>query len=141
VKQKQKRELQKVESEYDATLKASEDKLAVTKQKLADAKEQVLKEKEKWQARLDAMNGELDKANDRVYQEKARRRVQVQQQIDETARVEMILQNYAECLEEENEDLRKELTVAVKDKRVAERKSEKDRRYAKARLDKLHAER
>jgi hypothetical protein len=72
------------------------------------------------------MNDELDKANDRVYQEKARRRGQVQQQIDKTARVEMILQNYAECLEEENEDLWKELTDAIKDKRVAERKSEKD---------------
>jgi hypothetical protein len=74
----------------------------------------------------DSMNDELDKANDRVYQEKARRRGQVQQQIDKTARVEMILQNYAECLEEENEDLWKELTDAIKDKRVAERKSEKD---------------
>jgi hypothetical protein len=36
------------------------------------------------------MNDELDKANDRIYEEKARRCGQVQQQIDETA----------ECLED-----------------------------------------
>jgi signal transduction protein with GAF and PtsI domain len=52
----------------------------------------------------------------------------------------MILNNYVDSLEEENEDLRNELTAAIKEKRVAEQKSEKDRRYAKARLKKLHTE-
>jgi hypothetical protein len=132
--------MQNLESEYQVSLQAKDDKVATIKQKLADVKDQVHKEKEKWQFKLDALNAELEKANDRVYQEKARRRAQVQNQLDETARVEMILQNYVESLQEENEELRNELKEAIKDKRVAERKSEKDRRNAKARLEKWHAE-
>jgi hypothetical protein len=101
VKQKHKRELEKVGSEYETTLNASKGKLTTIKQKLAVAKEEVLKEKEKWQVKLDSMNDEIEKANDQVYKEKARCRAQVQEQINETARVQMILQNYVDSLEEE----------------------------------------
>jgi hypothetical protein len=73
-KQKHKREIQKLASEYEGSLKASEMKIVTIKQKLAVAKEQVLKEKDRWQMKLDSMNDEIEKANDRVYQEKARRR-------------------------------------------------------------------
>jgi hypothetical protein len=73
-KQKHKREIQKLAAEYEGSLKASNVKLATIKQQLAVAKEQVLKEKDKWQVKLDSMNDDIEKANDRVYQEKARRR-------------------------------------------------------------------
>jgi hypothetical protein len=36
---------------------------------LAAVQEETSKEKEKWQLKLDALNTELDKANDRVYQD------------------------------------------------------------------------
>jgi hypothetical protein len=132
------------EHEAELKLKGAQESFQKNKQqwknRLAAVQEETSKEKEKWQLKLDALNAELDKANDQVYQEKARRRAQVQEQINETAYVQMILQNYVDSLEEENEDLWNELTAAIKERRVAERKSEKDRLYAKARHDKLHNE-
>jgi hypothetical protein len=145
VKQKHKQEMLKAGGEHERQLKSAEDNLQKNKEqwkkRLAAVQEQIAKEREKWQSKLDALNEELSVDIDRVYQEKARRRAQVREQLDETARVQMILQNYVDSLEEENEELRTELKDAIKDKCAAVRTSEKDRRNAKARLDKWHAER
>jgi hypothetical protein len=61
--------------------------------------------------------------------------------LDDTANAEMMLQNYIESLEEENDELCDELKAAITDKRAAVRKSEKDRKLAKSRLDEWDAER
>ena len=53
----------------------------------------------------------------------------------------MMLQNYVDSLEGENNELRAELKAALSDKRAAVRKSERERKLAKSRLEKWHAER
>jgi pyruvate-formate lyase len=65
----------------------------------------------------------------------------VQMHFNDTANAEMMLKNYIESLEEENDELRDELKAAITDKRAAVRKSEKDRKLAKSRLDEWDAER
>jgi hypothetical protein len=68
----------KVSSEHEAELKGAQESFQKKKQqwkkRLAAVQEETSKEKEKWQVKLDVLNAKLDKANDRVYQEKARRR-------------------------------------------------------------------
>jgi hypothetical protein len=64
----------------------------------------------------------------------------VWKQIDETKRVEMMLTNYSDSLEEENEELRRELAVAIQEKRKAQRTMHKSTKLAKDRLEKWHAE-
>jgi hypothetical protein len=64
----------------------------------------------------------------------------VHKQIEETARVEMMLQNNADVLKEENVELRTKIQATIKDKRLAERASSKDKKLAKDRLEKWHAE-
>jgi chromosome segregation ATPase len=99
----------KAGGEHERQLKSAEDNLQKNKEqwkkRLAAVQEQSAKEREKWQSKLDALNEELSVASNRVYQEKARRRAQIREQLDETARVQMILQNYVDSLEEENEEL------------------------------------
>ena len=51
-----------------------------------------------------------------------------------------MLQNYADTLEEEKEDLRRKMHKAVAAKCSAERSSTKSKKLAKDRLDKWHAE-
>jgi hypothetical protein len=145
VKQKHKRELVKVQSEQDAasrkTSEQHEKKIQMWKNRLTAALEQTAKERAKWVSQLNKLEQELAHAKDRVYVEKAKCRTLVQHQIDETERVEMHLKNYADSLEEENQELRSELKAAISDKRAAERLSLKDKQLAKTRLDKWHAER
>jgi hypothetical protein len=98
-------------------------------------------EKEKWKTKLDKLNEEMQLANDRVHNAKMNQRALVQKHLDDTSNAEMMLQNYIESLEEENDELRAELKAAITDKRAAVRKSEKDQKLAKSHLDKWHAER
>ena len=53
----------------------------------------------------------------------------------------MMMQNYAETLEEENGELRSKVQAAIADKQTAERSSAKNKKLAKDRLEKWHAER
>jgi flagellar biosynthesis GTPase FlhF len=53
----------------------------------------------------------------------------------------MMLTNYAAAVEEENQELRRELKAAIANKQAAERLSAKDKQLAKDRLEKWHTER
>ena len=98
VQQKQKRELKKMQADYDgATESASrrhEKKISAMKERVAEARKLSEEEKAKWQSKLDKRDLELSTAKDRVYAEKAKCRSLVAKQIAETQRVQMQLQNY-----------------------------------------------
>ena len=74
MKQKHKRELAKVDSEYEAALESAQVQHLKNKEqwtnRLVALQDKTLKEKEKWQLKLEALNAELEKANDRVYTKK-----------------------------------------------------------------------
>jgi hypothetical protein len=53
----------------------------------------------------------------------------------------MMMQNYAETLEEENAEPHSKVQAAVAEKLTAERSSAKNKKLAKDRLEKWHAER
>ena len=75
-------------------------KIQLWKDRFAVLRKEVAKEKEKWIEKYNKLEQQLAKAKDCVYTEKARCRTLVQKQIDETDRVEKMLQNYADTLEE-----------------------------------------
>ena len=140
MKQKQKKELERMQSLSDHKTKQYKDKIEQWKERFDVLREQVAKEKEKWVVKYNNLEQQLSTAKDRVYAEKAKCRSLVQKQIEETARVEMMLQNYADVLKEENMELRTKIQATIKDKRLAERASSKDKKLAKDRLEKWHAE-
>jgi hypothetical protein len=121
--------------------KQQENKVEQLKERMVKLQEDVFAEKEKWQTRYNNLETQLSAAKDRVYLEKAKQRTLVQKQIQETERVEMMLTNYAAAVEEENQELRRELKAAIADKQAAERLSAKDKQLAKDRLEKWHTER
>ena len=98
-----------------------ETKINRYKARLKTAQEQTAAEKEKWRAKLAKLNEEMEVANDRVHNAKVNQRALVQQHLDDTAEVEMMLQNYVESLEGENNELHAELKAALSDKRAAVR--------------------
>ncbi len=140
MKQKQKRKLEKMQAVYSHKTIQNESKIQLWKDRFAVLRKEVTKEKEKWIDKYNKLEQQLAKAKDCVYTEKARCRTLVQKQIDETDRVEKMLQNYTDTLEEEKEDLRRKMHKAVAAKCSAERSSTKSKKLAKDRLDKWHAE-
>ena len=66
--------ISKLESEHNAIKAISAAKLNKMQRKLVEQKNEILKDREKWQGKLDALNGELDKASDCVCSEKRRGR-------------------------------------------------------------------
>ena len=127
-------------SVMDYTTKQHEAKIQQWKERIAALRDDVSKEKEKWLEKYYKLEKELQETRDRVYTEKAKCRTLLQKQIDETERVQMMLRNYADTLEEENEELRHLAKEAVTQKIAAERASSKHKKLAKDRLDKWHAE-
>lgn len=121
--------------------KQQENKVEQLKERMVKLQEDVFAEKEKWQTRYNNLETQLSAAKDCVYLEKAKQRTLVQKQIQETERVEMMLTNYAAAVEEENQELRRELKAAIANKQAAERLSAKDKQLAKDRLEKWHTER
>ena len=103
--------------------------------------EQTAVKKEKWKAMLTNLNVELLVDNDRVHNAKANQRTLIQQHLDETAHAKMMLQNYVDSLEEENDELHMELKMAISEKSTALQKSEKEWNFAKSWLNNWHAER
>jgi uncharacterized membrane protein len=140
VKQKQKKELERVQAVSDYAATQHEEKIRRWKERFALLREEVAKEKERWIEKYNNLETQLSTTKDRVYAEKAKCRSLVQKQILETERVEMYLRNYADVLKEENEELRHKIQSAIKDKHLAERASSKDKKLAKERLEKWHAE-
>ena len=140
MKQKQKKELERVNAVSDHKATQHEEKIRWWKERFAVMQAEVAKEKEKWILKYNKLESQLSSTKDRVYAEKARWRSLMQKQIEETDRVQMMLQNYADVLLEENAELRRKIQVTVKEKRSAERASKKDKQLAKDRLEKWHAE-
>jgi hypothetical protein len=100
----------------------------------------VSNEKDKWMSKYSKLEEQLQSTKDRVYLERVKHRTLIQKQIEETERVEMMMQNYAETLEEENGELRSKVQAAIADKQTAERSSTKNKKLAKDRLERWHAE-
>lgn len=90
---KQKKELEKIQSEYEGaarhTHQQHKKKMQQFKDQLAAARQQTAEERAMWQSKLDKLELKLVSAKDRVYTEKARCRALVQKQMDETDRVGM----------------------------------------------------
>jgi len=89
---------------------------------------------------LQKMEKEVEMANDKAYKEKALCRYAVQKQLDKTKSVETVLRNYADSLAENNAELRRELKVALEEKRATMKSSAKAKRLAVDCLDKWHKE-
>lgn len=140
MKQKQKRELERVYAVSDLAAKQHDAKIQQWKDRFAQLRDDVAKEKESWILKYNNLEHLLTLSKDRLYSEKAKCRTLVQRQIDEAKRVEIMLKNYSESLEEENVELRHELGTAIKEKRKAEQASHKSTQLAKDRLQKWHAE-
>lgn len=144
VKQKHNNKLKKQQSEYESAIEATsaayKKKIEQLKSRLEDSRQKVADERKKWQETLNVLDAELATTKDQVYNEKVKRRNAVQQQIDETKRIESDLRNYTECLEEKNVDLCRELKDAIIAKHAAARSSRRDKHLAKSRLDKWHKE-
>ena len=109
--------------------------------RFAKLREDVSNEKDKWMSKYSKLEEQLQSTKDLVYLERLKHRTLIQKQIEETERVEMMMQNYAETLEEENGELRSKVQAAIADKQTAERSSAKNKKLAKDRLEKWHAER
>ena len=98
-------------------------------------------EKEKWQNDLRSLDMDLSTAEDRLYVEKVKRCQAIQQQSDEMQQAVSIVKNYADSLEETNNDLRDELKQALLDKYAALKLTFKAKQLASDRLEKWHIER
>jgi hypothetical protein len=98
VKQKQKKELKRVQAVSDYAATQHEEKIRRWKERFALLREEVAKEKERWIEKYNNLETQLSTTKDRVYAEKAKCRSLVQKQILETERVEMYLRNYADVL-------------------------------------------
>ena len=131
MKQKQKRELERVYAVSDLAAKQHDAKIQKWKDRFAQLRDDVAKEKESWILKYNNLEHLLTLSKDRLYSEKAKCRTLVQRQIDEAKRVEIMLKNYSESLEEENVELRRELGTAIKEKRKAEQASHKSTQLAK----------
>ena len=73
----------------------------------------------KLQDKLRSLDIELSTTKDQVYVVKAKHRQAMQEQFDETQRAVSMVQNYANSLEETNDDLRDKLKQALFEKHRA----------------------
>jgi flagellar motility protein MotE (MotC chaperone) len=72
VKQKQKKELERVQAVSDHTATQHEEKIRQWKERFAVLREEVAKEKEKWIKKYNNLETQLSTTKDRVYAEKAK---------------------------------------------------------------------
>jgi hypothetical protein len=84
---------------------------------------------------------QLQSTKDRVYLKRVISTVLSYRNRSRKQRVEMMMQNYAETLEEENWELHSKVQAAIADKQTAKRSSAKYKKLAKDRLERWHAER
>ena len=93
------------------------------------------------QNKLRSLDIDLSTTKDQVYVEKAKHRQAMQKQFDETQRAVSMVQNYANCLEETNDDLRDELKQVLFEKHSATSLTANAKQRASNRLEKWHIER
>ena len=144
-KEKHRQQLKKQQSEHEAVVRVSERRQAKSREqwrkKLLAGQEKLSADRARWQEKLDKLDAELEKASDRVYSEKVKRRRDVQQQLMQAANGEMKMQHYINSLDESNAELTAELKTALEEKRAAKKAKAKAKKVAADRLEKWHAER
>jgi hypothetical protein len=121
------RQLMKKQESFKSKMKAAELKLKSEQLKLEDE--------------LRSVDIDLSTTKDQLYVEKAKHRWAIQQQYDETQRAVSIVQNYADSLEDTNNDLRDELKKVLFEKHQATSLTAKAKQLASNRLEKWHIER
>lgn len=145
VSQKHNKQLEKLQSEHDAVVRANQARYEKSKQrwkkKLEAEMEKLHKDRVKWQNKIDKIQEQLDDANDRAYLAIAKGRRNLQKQIDAADKKEMEMQNYIKEIDEMNMEMAAEWKQAMKEKKQAEASSEEGKVLADKRLEKWHAER
>ncbi len=111
------------------------------KSKLLLAKLKLEKETDNWKKQIHNLDIKLTTAKDKLYIEKMKRWQAIKEQFDGTERAVAIEKNYADSLEETNDDLRSKLKAAIAKKRAAFRLMRKAKKLATQRLDNWHEER
>ena len=129
------------EAELLVSARQQMNKQELLKNKMMAAQLKLKTEKEKWQNDLRSLDMDLSTAEDRLYIEKVKRCQAIQQQSDEMQQAVSIVKNYADSLEETNNDLRDELKQALLDKFAVLRLTSKAKQLALDRLEKWHIER
>ena len=128
------------EAELLVSARQQMNKQELLKNKMMAAQLKLKTEKEKWQNDLRSLDMDLSTAEDRLYVEKVKRCQAIQQQSDEMQQAVSIVKNYADSLEETNNDLRDELKQALLDKFAVLRLTSKAKQLASDRLEKWHIE-
>jgi len=127
VKKKHAQVLAKQQSFYEAEVRVSgrqfESRMMAAQHKLMSEKLKLVSTKEK------------------LYIAKSKHRRAMQHQLDETQRTVSIVQNYADSLQDANNDLRDELKEALSEKHRATSLTVKAKQLASHRLEKWHIER
>ena len=95
------------------------------KSRMKAAQLKLMTEKLKLESELRSLDIDISTTKDQLYVAKAKHRWAMQQQFDETERALSIARNYADSLEETNNDLRDELKEALYEKNRATRLTSK----------------
>ena len=110
------------QSFYEAEARVSGRQLTkkqeLLKSRMKAAELKLKSEQIKLQYKLRSLDIDLSTTKDQVYVEKAKHRQAMQEQFDETQRAVSMVQNYANSLEETNDDLRDKLKQALFEKIV-----------------------
>ena len=145
MKKKHAQVLGKQQSFYEAEVRVSGRQLMKKqdslKSRMMAAQLKLMSEKLKLESELRSLDNDLSTTKDQLYIAKAKHRHAMQHQLDETQRAVSIAQNYADSLEDTNNDLRDELKEALSEKRRATSLTAKAKKLASHRLKKWHIER
>jgi hypothetical protein len=137
--------LEEIKSGYEAQARVSArhhlNKQEEWKSKLLLAKLKLEKKTDNWKKELPNLDIELTTAKDKVYIEKMKQQQAIKEQFDETERAVAIVHNYADSLEETNDNLRSKLKAAIAEKGAAFRLTRKAKKLAAQQLDNWHEER
>jgi hypothetical protein len=145
VKKKNAQVLCKQQSFYEAEARVSGRQLMkkqdLFKSRMKAAQLKLMTKKLKLESELRSLDIDISTTKDQLYVAKAKHRWAMQQKFDETERALSIARNYADSLEETNNDLRDELKEALYEKNRATRLTSKAKKLASHRLEKWHMER
>ena len=106
------------------------------KKKLIEQKKEISRHRAIWQGKFDKLNIELESEFGRIYLEKRKGRISIQDQIDTAAKNKYELQNYIDQLEEGYVAQLIELKSALKAKRSAIKSNQTSKLLAASRLKK-----
>ena len=136
MKNKHAGEMEKLQSEYEADARVTEEKhqkkIDRWKAELRNTKMKLMEVGQRWENKLIKLENELSSANDKIVCQKSKYRDLMQRQMDEAKAVADQVQNYEDSFLQENAELRAELKMALANKRAAERQSNRAKQLAQS---------